>query len=1236
MNYQIFNRNILFVILATLFMVFAVQSIGHAQAIVSVVPENDSPAVDEEFVVNINITGDADVNAFEIRVTFDATAHSLVSIADAGYLAGGFATPPVLGDGTALLAALILGDGTSSGDGTLVKATFKVVEVKETTISVDVTLLGVGATLLDVTIEDGIVNAAGAPPEPVVVPPEPVVAPPEPVVAFIDRFSADAGTIFVRGGGIEGLPEPNAPIDFDQPPFISQGLGPAGEVVQCYAFDVQSTTPGPIFVLFHEGADQPVEGQHFIADAIPGDPGYSDFWNVTKVTVPTDYVANTVTSLAEIEAAGFAIETTADIVNCPVVPADSTATLRLDGGDTSLHSGWYRGEVITYFVFEEKALTASGGSVSVAPIFVSFNINADQPDGGPASGFVTEPGTVQTHNVVSVLPSDDAYSPLWAVVMYDNADFDAVSDLESAQAATVVASGPNVNCPIVSIEEVEGPLPDPPPPIAADQLFEITLENLTEGNPGEAGQVFSPPIFITHIPSVRPIPIGGTASEPARILAEDGNNGPKAELAESLKGDSIKDYVALSDPIPPGGSATVELEAGVDGWVLSLLTMLVETNDGLAAVDSLSLFDDAGQPLSMTVDVMAYDAGTEENTELAADIPGPPFGGSGRTPTDPQGVVEPHPGIRGDAEVGAEFGWTEPVARLTITPVVPVVEPEPVVPVVEPEIVAYGYAALNVDQEIPAPTVATNPAGTATVMLDDDDNLYFSVTVTDLSGPITGAHFHGPAPEGENADVIFGITDTFDGNHADGVWEGLTDEQLGFLEDGLLYLNIHTEANPPGEIRGQVHLGNVGVAVLHGDAEVPPIDVAGGGTGAFKIINGGTALWYDITFTGLTGPITGAHFHGPATDEETAGVIFGITDTFDGEHAQGVWEGLTKEQLGFLLDELVYVNIHTEANAPGEIRGQVEGLEFLAPELDVFFLMLDPGLNMISLPLMPPEPYDARRFAEEIGATTVVTLETAQQKFVGFTPDVEGEGFPIEGGKGYIVNVPNGGSAVFVGSGWTNSPDVESAAPGVNVRTTAWAFVVSGRPQNTETGSTYTVVVKNLSTGNVATDSVSGDRGHYAAVWADLSRKSVVSAGDELEITMLDEGGNIVSGPFQRTVDIADIKKAYLSLPLIVGDVRPTETLLAQNFPNPFNPETWLPYQIAESAEITIQIYDGFGRVVRTLELGFKPAGFYTTRSAAAYWDGRNLSGERVASGVYFYTMQTNNFTATRKMLILK
>ena len=98
----------------------------------------------------------------------------------------------------------------------------------------------------------------------------------------------------------------------------------------------------------------------------------------------------------------------------------------------------------------------------------------------------------------------------------------------------------------------------------------------------------------------------------------------------------------------------------------------------------------------------------------------------------------------------------------------------------------------------------------------------------------------------------------------------------------------------------------------------------------------------------------------------------------------------------------------------------------------------------------------------------------------------------------------------------------------------------------------------------------------------------------------------------------------------------PETTALLANYPNPFNPETWIPYHLAIDAAVTLTIYDGHGRVVRVLDFGHQRAGIYQSREQAAYWDGRNQIGEKVASGLYFYTLTADDFNATRKLLIAK
>ena len=98
----------------------------------------------------------------------------------------------------------------------------------------------------------------------------------------------------------------------------------------------------------------------------------------------------------------------------------------------------------------------------------------------------------------------------------------------------------------------------------------------------------------------------------------------------------------------------------------------------------------------------------------------------------------------------------------------------------------------------------------------------------------------------------------------------------------------------------------------------------------------------------------------------------------------------------------------------------------------------------------------------------------------------------------------------------------------------------------------------------------------------------------------------------------------------------PSETRLLLNYPNPFNPETWIPYQLSAAADVKVSIYSVNGVLVRTLTLGHQAAGVYQSKGRAAYWDGRNDFGERVASGLYFYTLTAGDFSATRKMLIRK
>jgi hypothetical protein len=298
---------------------------------------------------------------------------------------------------------------------------------------------------------------------------------------------------------------------------------------------------------------------------------------------------------------------------------------------------------------------------------------------------------------------------------------------------------------------------------------------------------------------------------------------------------------------------------------------------------------------------------------------------------------------------------------------------------------------------------------------------------------------------------------------------------------------------------------------------------------------------------------------------------------------------------------------------------------------NVFFMPLASGLNMISLPLKPINPYTARAFAEELDSTVVIKLDETRQRFVGFTLDAPDAGFDIEGGKGYIINVPEDKVVAFTGAAWTNQPPVE-AAPNLAQNDSAWAFVVSGGFMD-EAKDGYCVTVRNTRTNDVATDIVQSE--YFAAVFADLNRHNVVQTGDGLEVQVKNRAGEVVSDILSYTVTAEHIRKAFL--PITLKSVsKPISSMLLQNYPNPFNPETWIPFKLAQNASVTIRIYDTKGQVIRTISLGNRPSGIYVTKSKAGYWDGTDSLGQKVSSGVYYYTLQAGEFRTTRKMVVVK
>ena len=151
----------------------------------------------------------------------------------------------------------------------------------------------------------------------------------------------------------------------------------------------------------------------------------------------------------------------------------------------------------------------------------------------------------------------------------------------------------------------------------------------------------------------------------------------------------------------------------------------------------------------------------------------------------------------------------------------------------------------------------------------------------------------------------------------------------------------------------------------------------------------------------------------------------------------------------------------------------------------------------------------------------------------------------------------------------------------------------------------------------------------------DAAAPSIIAAVNNGELTPATIQAWITQAQIEDDGSIA-FQQGIANLERLLALFIPEETALLHNYPNPFNPETWIPYQLAEPAEVTLTIHSVNGTVVRMLALGHQPAGIYQTRTRAAYWDGKNEVGESVASGIYFYSLTAGDFNATRKMLIRK
>ena len=309
-------------------------------------------------------------------------------------------------------------------------------------------------------------------------------------------------------------------------------------------------------------------------------------------------------------------------------------------------------------------------------------------------------------------------------------------------------------------------------------------------------------------------------------------------------------------------------------------------------------------------------------------------------------------------------------------------------------------------------------------------------------------------------------------------------------------------------------------------------------------------------------------------------------------------------------------------------------------------ITLSQGLNLVGLPLRDPRiSRVSDLFAlDGIGGNVPVIILTDRGEFKAVGRADDPGDVPIRGGQAFILTAQREASVEISGGGWYNSTTTAAAPPmvlsGIQATDTTPVLALRGsiadEDMRLKVGA-FRVTVKNLSNNKTVTGVTGGDnkRGYQLTV-VDIEAGQAAQIGDILEISAQSLDSLIGVEPLRYTVTAEDVKRSLIQLPALVAYEIPTETELLRNYPNPFNPETWIPYRLAEDAFVTLTIYDLNGQIVRTLDVGHQIASVYENRSKAIYWDGRNGLGEQVASGVYFYHLSAGDYSATRKMVILK
>jgi hypothetical protein len=444
------------------------------------------------------------------------------------------------------------------------------------------------------------------------------------------------------------------------------------------------------------------------------------------------------------------------------------------------------------------------------------------------------------------------------------------------------------------------------------------------------------------------------------------------------------------------------------------------------------------------------------------------------------------------------------------------------------------------------PPVTTTATGTGAFTLNAaKTELEYNITYRGLSGTITAGHFHTGAV-GNDGPVVRDIASAGGAASAtiSGTWQStdatqpLTPALVDSLIAGSVYVNFHTSANPGGEIRGQLVLsGGAGfTANLKGFQENPPVTTAASGTGSFSLISNGTVLQYEITYIGLSGTLTGGHFHTGVVGANGP-VVRSISAVGDPASAtiSGTWSStdatqpFTKDLTESLLAGKLYVNFHTAANPSGEMRGQISPSTGIGYTVKLSGSQEDPSVNTAAT-----------------GTGSVVL--NASRTEVRYDITYIGLSGTLTAGH------------FHTGAVGSNGPVVRGIAS-------------AGGPASGTIGGTWAASDATQPLTAALVDSlIAGD------VYVNFH-------------TAANSGGEIRGQATSSINIVTSVEQTSSAIP--------SEFNLQPNYPNPFNPSTTISFDLPKTARVSLKVYNILGQVVATLLDEVKQAGSYKVSFSA-------------------------------------